>query len=71
MGALCARLRHLDINGLRWETTAGFLPRNDMIGFAFMKRLPERGVLYRLEESEDGGQGVTEGWGVGGCGPEG
>lgn len=26
-GSLCVRLRHLDINGLRWETTAGFLPQ--------------------------------------------
>lgn len=39
-----------------------------MMGFAFMQRLPERGVLHRLEESEDGGQRVTEGWGVGGAG---
>lgn len=39
MGALCARLRHVDINGLWWETTGGFFPRNDRIGFACTERL--------------------------------
>lgn len=68
MGGLCTRQRHLDTNGLWWETTGGFLSQEWHDWVCIYRKTALKGACSREWREVRVKARCHEGWSVGGLG---